>query len=452
MDLCDSDKLKHDEAGAGNIEVENEGDAEAITYQVSGWIGTVKKARDVKDLEDDTDSEDDKNTKDNLNKIVIMVRGKLAQEDILEDFTEGGLYTKYLIGEIHADFLDLDNQDDIATSSRQEIIKDNQRYIGLRNWVNKELKYIESQWRHRRNEEGEEEAREISAIDKWMESLGPDQQKRAKEMFGKIAQLHMEEEGDRKDLYQYSALAFENLMHKDRLSELENLSPENIQELARIFASQAEIEAAHYYKIVDQRLSVIKGLERMVEENTIERMIQNYLAENLWLLDPSWERAADAIHVEERVATAFKNINDGSTNDRLTDEERTGRLDIRYKKMYGHHVIIELKRPEITTNDSDLMGQVEKYRTALLKALEQENAPDESVEIICIVGEPLKQWTSPNERLRSVRSLSEKSIRVILYRELIKDARAIYQEFLEKKQEAGSLCELIKNIEIESQQ
>ena len=80
----------------------------------------------------------------------------------------------------------------------------------------------------------------------------------------------MEEEDDRKDLYQYSALAFENLMHKDRLSELENLSPENIRELARIFANQAEIEAAHYYKIVDQRLSVIKGLERMVEENTIE--------------------------------------------------------------------------------------------------------------------------------------------------------------------------------------
>ena len=83
-------------------------------------------------------------------------------------------------------------------------------------------------------------------------------------------------------------------------------------------------------------------------------MIQNYLAENLWLLDPSWERAADAIHVEERVTTAFQEI-----SEELSEKERNGRIDIRYKKMYGHHVIIELKRPDIRTNDFELMGQVE---------------------------------------------------------------------------------------------
>jgi len=60
-----------------------------------------------------------------------MVRGKLAQEDILKDFTEGGLFSKYLIGEIHADFLDITSKEDIATSSRQEVKKDDERYIAL---------------------------------------------------------------------------------------------------------------------------------------------------------------------------------------------------------------------------------------------------------------------------------------------------------------------------------
>ena len=91
-----------------------------VSHQVAGWIGTALGSGDLKDGED------------NLNKIVIMVRGKLAQEDILEDFTEGGLYTKYLIGEIHADFLDVDNEEDIATSNRQEIIKDDLRYLARR--------------------------------------------------------------------------------------------------------------------------------------------------------------------------------------------------------------------------------------------------------------------------------------------------------------------------------
>ena len=72
---------------------ESEEDAEAENYLVTGWIGTALGSGDLKDGED------------NLNKIIVMVRGKLAQEDILDDFTEGGLYTKYLIGEASCGFL-----------------------------------------------------------------------------------------------------------------------------------------------------------------------------------------------------------------------------------------------------------------------------------------------------------------------------------------------------------
>ena len=368
---------------------------EQTIYPVTGWIGTVDVPSDLKDGDE------------NLNKIVVMVRGKLAQEDILEDITEGGVYMKYIIGEINADFLDLDGLEDIATSNRQEIIKDDPRYKALRSWVNEELMHIKNKWTDLRNAGAEKEARRIPGIDTWFNRIGPDKQKQARAIFGKIAQLPMDTEDQRKELYQYSALAFENLVHKDRLSELENLSPENLGALARIFASQLELEAAYYYKTVEQRLSTITGLERMVEENTLEKMIQDYLADNLWLLDPAWEGASEEIYVEQRVATAFEGI-------KLTDEERLGRIDIRYKKIYGHHVIIELKRPEVKTNDFTLMGQVEKYRTALLEALKQEGDTSESVEIICIVGEQLREWTTPNERLRSVRSLNERNIRVIL--------------------------------------
>ena len=168
-------------------------------YQVTGWIGTVKEAPDIKDSDE------------NLNKIVIMVRGKLAQENILEDFTEGGLYTKYIIGEIHADFLDLDDQDDIATSNRQEIIKEDPRYADLQKWVQSELKNIESRWSAWRDKDAEKDARKFTGIDTWFKSLGSDKQKQARAMFGKIAQLPMDTEDQRKELYQYSALAFENL-------------------------------------------------------------------------------------------------------------------------------------------------------------------------------------------------------------------------------------------------
>ena len=434
-DLCKLEQPNKDaEERTGMVKVTDENYFEPVSYPVEGWIGTVYKAGDLSDKDGD----------DNLNKIVIMVRGKLAQEDILEDFTEGGLYTKYLIGEIHADFLDLDDKDDIATSNRQEIIKDDPRYKALQNWVKEELKNIKNLWTARRNEEGERDARQIPAIDKWMDGLKGDRKRQAQALLGKIRELAIDED-KRIDLYKYSVLAFESLMYKDRLSSLENLTPENIHEVTKVFANLAEIEASHYYQIVSERLQVIEALNRMVEENVIEQMIQDYLPEHFWLLDPSWERAGDSLFVEQRVTTAFDVINEN-----LDDDECNGRIDIRYKKMAGQHVIIELKRPAVKANDLELLMQVRKYKTALQKQLNLIGAGDDTIEVVCIVGEELRQWTSPIERRNSKDLLARGGVRVLLYQELIRDAVQIYKDFLQKKGEAGRLCELINSIEVDS--
>ena len=433
-EFCKLEKPGDAQERSEKITVTDEDGSEIFSDSVRGWIGSVRKSGDLSD----------KDGEDNLNKIVIMVRGKLAQEDILEDFTEGGLYSKYLIGEIHADFLDLDDADDIATSNRQEIIKDDPRYRALREWVRNELKNIQSLWTDRRNEEGEQDARQIPAIDKWMDGLKGDRKKHAKALLGKIGQLALDED-KRIELYKYSVLAFESLMYKDRLSALENLTPENIHQVTEVFAELAEIEASHYYQIVSERLQVIEALDRMVAENAIEKMIQDYLPEHFWLLDPSWERAGDSLYVEQRVTTAFDEI-----NEKLNPDERNGRIDIRYKKMAGQHVIIELKRPALKTNDYDLLAQVGKYRTALQKQLDITGAGDDTIEIVCIVGEELRQWTNPRERARSKDILAQGDIRVVLYPELINYALQSYKEFLQKKKDAGRICELIQSIEVDT--
>ena len=41
------------------------------------------------------------------------------------------MITKYIFGEIYANFLDDDNLEDIATSGRQKIIENDPRYIAL---------------------------------------------------------------------------------------------------------------------------------------------------------------------------------------------------------------------------------------------------------------------------------------------------------------------------------
>ena len=427
VELCNSEKLEHKEKREEKVEVES-----GTSYPVKGWIGTVVGSGDLKDGDD------------NLNKIVIMVRGKLAQEDILEDFTEGGLYTKYIIGEIHANFLDYDDLDDIATTNRQEIIKDDQRYMALRSWVKEELRHIKNQWTDLRKEKGEEEARQIPAIDEWMKELGPDKRKQAKAMFGKIGELTLDGH-EKKELYKNSVLAFASLRYKDALSALDNISPENLQEFTEVFAGLDDIEASLYYQIVQERLKIIDALREKVESNDLEKVIQKHLYEHLWLLDPSWDRATETPLMEQNVKTAFDEIDAG-----LTPEQKSGRFDIKYKMTSGKHVIIELKRASRKLRGTQLQDQVDIYRNALRK-LVQATGKNEPIEVVCLVGQRLEDWETSEQEDESRRAMAAKNTRVVLYQELIEDAYRSYQAFLAQNQEAGRVYELIREIEMGSE-
>ena len=423
------EKLEHTQKRTGTFKGPGEGDADSVNYRVRGWIGTVRKSGDL----------NTENGGDNLNKIVVMVRGKLAQEDILEDFSEGGLYTKYIIGEIHADFLDQDDSEDIATTNRQEIIKDDPRYRALQNWVRGELKHIQSRWTDLRKEQGEQEARKIDAIDKWLERLNSGERRQAKSLFGKIGQLTLDE-NDKAGLYQQCVLAFENIRYKGKLEALEQITPENLDAVTQIFAALDDIEASLYYRIVQERLRVIEALRAHVTDNAKEKVVQEYLYEHLWLLDPSWDRATETPLMEQSVTTAFAKIDSN-----LTDEERRGRFDIKYKMTSGKHVIIELKRADQVLSEYDLGYQVGKYRNALLKLVET-TGKNEPVEVVCIVGKPLTEWKTPVQQEESKKSLAVRDIRVVLYNELIEDAYRNYQAFLDKNREAGRVYRLIRDI------
>jgi hypothetical protein len=423
VDYCDTKKLSHSEFRKNKVR----------GYKVSGWIGSVEKSGDLKD------------GTDKINKIGILARGKLAQEDILEEFTEGGMYTKYLIGEIHADFLDQDNKEDIATSSRQKIIEDDPRYEALKKWIQIELKYIESSWTDLRNKGGTKKALENPAIKEWFNSLKSKNKKRAESLFGKINQLTLDSDAEKQELFKYSVLAFESLRYKENLEALDSLSPGDIGAFRELFADCDDIEAALYHQIVKERLQIIDKLHSHIEKNDLEKVVQSHLYDHLWLRDPSWDRATETPYMEQSVGTAFNKINAG-----LSAEEKKGRIDIKYKTTSGKHLIIELKRANRAVSDTELMDQVLKYHEALRKILKEAGKDREPIEVICLVGKNLKNWTDETNRKTSELSLSAKNIRVVLYQQLIEDAYRSYKAFLEKNKEAGRIATLIENIESKS--
>lgn len=398
---------------------------------LSGWIGTVKMSGQLTD-----------ELGESLNKIVVMVRGKLAQEDILESFGEGGIYTKYIIGEIHADYLDEDNKEDIATTSRQAIFEDDARYLSLKKAIGTELKHIQNQWTKFRNEEGAKEAMQDPSIKKWFRGLGQDDTRRARSIFGRINQVTVDDPEQRVALFKYGVLAFESLKARRNLDALEGVSADNIVQFGKVFGHIDDLEASLYHQIVSGRVEVVRALQEKVETNVLERVIQKHLFDHLWLLDPSWERATATEYMEKTVKKEF-----GKITTKLSPQEKKGRVDIKYRTTAGKHVIVELKRANVRTDTDTLNKQVGLYRTALEKILRDMGQPNEQIDVVCIVGKPLKDWDNPNGRQESEDILKVRGARVVLYQELINNAYKAYKDYLAKSEEAGRVFQLLGDIE-----
>ena len=397
-------------------------------YHISGWIASAEKPSDIGEN----------------NKISIISRGKLAQEDILASFGEGGVYSSYIIGEIQADFLDTDDKKDISTSNRQQFIENDERYQSLKNHIFKLLKNIQNKWTDLRKEKATEKVTNSSPIIKeWYEGLSTSSRKYAKKLFAVIETMHFDgDEEKKREFLRYGILAFERLKISEKLESIDNEDLiSDLLKFGEVFADLQEIEASLYWEIANERVKVIRSLAASCDDNAKEKVLQKHIYDNLWLLNPSWERATrGSERLEQSVTKEFSTIEAD-----LSEEERAGRLDIRYRNTSGEHVIVELKRyqPTYKVDVYDLYRQIDKYRSALkkcLKAIDRENEP---IVAICIIG---KGVLPPEMSLKEANDKLAGAGRIITYDMLIQSALDSYSEYLEREAKIGKLRTLIDQI------
>lgn len=399
-----------------------------IEYQIFGWIGTVGFSGNLKEGDE------------SINKIVIIVHGKVGQENILDEYSEGGLYSKYLIGEIQADFFDDDDKEDMATSSRQEYKRDDPRFVALRQFIQGELKRIQNDWTEYRTEEGIEKAKEINPlIGEWYNSLPHDDKKAAKKLLGKVNQIIVDD-NKRATVLRYCLLAFEKMRYSHQLSLLDDLDASSIESLGAVISGFDDVEATLYYQIVRDRVEIIRYFNSLVDDGAKEKAVQQYLFNHLWLLDPSWERADSSAYMERCVKNAL-----GFDSDKLTEKEKRGRLDLGYRVTGGKHIVIELKRSDRNETLPELVEQVMKYDSAINKVLV--DAGKEPVfEIIIILGRPVDNDPSTEHREKVSNALSTFHSRVVYYSELINNAYEAYSDYLEERRKAQPLIDILDKL------
>ena len=199
------------------------------------------------------------------------------------------------------------------------------------------------------------------------------------------------------------------------------------------------IEAAHYHQIVQERLDVIKQFHDKVETNQKEKVLQKYIFDHLWLLDPAWERATRYANMEERLQAAVIS--------RVRKKGKSVRLDIRYRRVAAAHVIIELKRASRALDKTEIESQIRRYINALENELKKDAKESQyPIETVCIVGKLPRGWENPDTRKKDEDSLRVYPIKIITYNELIDNAFSAYSKFIEASESVTELRTLLDNI------
>ena len=400
---------------------------------LSGWIGTVASPSQLKDEQGD-----------NLNRLAVFMRGKLAQEDILDDFGQKEIYADYVIGELHCEQLDRDDYGDIATSSRQSLKQDDPRFESLRKIVLSELRHIAGKWSDWRRSDGAKTAAAVPAVSDWLQNLQGDTKKKAERWIGRLNTIRSPDESDKKELLKASILAFESYRRKEELDRLENIKDENLEQILEIFQNIDDLELSYYGQIVKLRIEVIRTLQNKLKQNEKELVLRDYIFDHLWLLDPGWERAKGSEHAETQVNEFLK-----KNSDALKGAEKKARIDIGYRTTGGKHVIVELKRASVAVPLDDLTKQIRKYRDGAKKILGKTGFKDWPIEIICLVGKPPPEWedtsgTGPHGVKDSLKTVDA---RIVFYDELLTNAQQAYGDYLAAHVKRDKLWEVFLAID-----
>lgn len=336
--------------------------------------------------------------------------------------------------------MDSDDAPDITTSDRQSLKESDYRFSALVDYLDGQLRHIADEWRKLRRQDAARQAQEFHpAIKEWFKSLEGDTRSAAEELFAKVGSVAVGGDDDRLELYKHAIVAFERLRVRDLLTRVESLPEGDIDSLLPILGDIDEIEEVLYGQIAAGRLDVIRRFAAIVDEDEKERVIQDYLFEHLWLLSPSWDRATRDPRMEQRIETALE-----AESERLTEQERAGRLDISYRNTGGGHVIIELKRYSVRAKAGELLSQMNKYRQSAKKVL-ADNYPNDDhpmTEIAIVGARPTDMpWEEFQETLRGINA------RVLTYDELISSSLREYEEYLDATDQVSRLASLLDRLE-----
>lgn len=275
--------------------------------------------------------------------IALFSRGKLVQESMSFSERANDNFFQYMAGTFFVDFVDNSFEIDNCSTDRKSLAWDSYGNTDL-DYLNKLLEKIvsitQNKWRQSRKELKKQKIKDRGIdLDKWIGELNPAEKPLARKLIDAI--LENENIGEEatnnyisyiKDMYSFTG--FQDFTTK--LDELGVLGNENA---IKLLTDWSEIEAKEYAKISIGRIKTIEQFDKYIKDNASEnKVIQKFLEEFPWLLDPKMEKFEREVTFTELLKRTFP-------DDKELEANR--RIDFLCTKSSGVIHVIELKRPNI---------------------------------------------------------------------------------------------------------
>lgn len=288
--------------------------------------------------------------------IILFSRGKLVQESMSFSERANDNFFQYMAGSFSVDFIDQSPDIDNCSTDRKSLAWDtygNTDLDILKQLLEKIVSMTQNKWRQLRKDAKKQKIRERGVdLDKWIEDLNPAEKTLARKLVDAILENeNISEEAVSnyisyiKDMYGFTG--FQDFTAK--LDELGVLGNENA---IKLLTDWSEIEAKEYAKISLGRIKTIEQFDKYIKENASEnKVIQKFLEEFPWLLDPKMEKF-------EREVTYTNLLKRNFSDEKEVESNR--RIDFLCTRSSGVVHVIELKRPNIKLTTKQIQ-QIAEY-------------------------------------------------------------------------------------------
>jgi len=338
---------------------------EGTTLPVSGWIAYSKES--YRDEE--------------MAGIRVYARGKIVAQTrdfgIQSGFSGEHMARSYLVGEIHADWLDEDSGEDLVRTDRQDILWASERGEAFQKWGQELIREVAKRSSEPRRKKARDVFFEKAKLQEHATKRFADQeiQRAAVElgrMLGGVASLDELQDADYvNDLRELVLTVAPHKVLVDALREAGEDSKSTLETMVGVFGRAHVAEFASLGQVAHERVTVVGNLEAKLTPDTVEGVLQEILERAPWLIHPEWT-VLSANETLDTLRSAFEQWYKQQTGETVTTttfQDGHKRPDFVLLTFSGRLEIVEIKRPKHKLQD-DEFDRLQSYIDKLTEFLD----------------------------------------------------------------------------------